>query len=351
MQDVELDAVPGPALAGLAARRSRAGAEQRMAGLERARERATRERASTACAPPTWSTVAVAEHQQVDARVAAGAQQRHQHALAGVAVARVLRAGVEQQRRGRACARAPRCPGRRRRRAGRSGPRPAARAAATAAAAPAAAPAGEPATAAAGRQRRPPAGRRPAPTAAPPAPSRPRRATPASSAGSASSPCTARRRAATAARAQDAEQRQRRHAERDDGIATRFASKPTSDTCWKKTSVSGARPSVATTCVRRPRARRRQRAGGPARRPGAASPARARPRRRGRRRHQQADRDEREPEARLHQRPGIERGDDDRGGEQHQRPGPAQAGALQQATAASIQTVRCAGTPQPEKTA
>jgi hypothetical protein len=36
------------------------------------------------------------------------------------------------------------------------------------------------------------------------------------------------------------------------GIATRLARKPTSETCWKKTSVSGVRPSVAITCVRRP---------------------------------------------------------------------------------------------------
>ena len=34
------------------------------------------------------------------------------------------------------------------------------------------------------------------------------------------------------------------------GIATRLATKPTSDTCWKNTSVSGVSPRVATSCVR-----------------------------------------------------------------------------------------------------
>ncbi len=36
------------------------------------------------------------------------------------------------------------------------------------------------------------------------------------------------------------------------GIATRLATKPTSEICWKKSSVSGARPKVATSCVRTP---------------------------------------------------------------------------------------------------
>ena len=36
------------------------------------------------------------------------------------------------------------------------------------------------------------------------------------------------------------------------GIATRLARNPTSDSCWKNTSVSGASPSVAITCVRSP---------------------------------------------------------------------------------------------------
>jgi len=54
------------------------------------------------------------------------------------------------------------------------------------------------------------------------------------------------------------------------GIATRLAMKPTSDTCWKKTSVSGVRPSVAIACVRRPpRAAATNRAG-QARQPEAA---------------------------------------------------------------------------------
>ena len=35
------------------------------------------------------------------------------------------------------------------------------------------------------------------------------------------------------------------------GMATRLARKPTRQTCWKKTGVSGVRPSVAITCLRR----------------------------------------------------------------------------------------------------
>ena len=68
-----------------------------MAGLERARERVDLQRAEHRARAADVIAVAVAEHQQVDVRLAARAQQRHEHALAGVALARVLRARVEEQ--------------------------------------------------------------------------------------------------------------------------------------------------------------------------------------------------------------------------------------------------------------
>jgi hypothetical protein len=45
------------------------------------------------------------------------------------------------------------------------------------------------------------------------------------------------------------------------GMATRLATKPTSETCWKKTMLKGARPTVATACVCNPERTVRRSAG------------------------------------------------------------------------------------------
>ena len=202
--------------------------------------------ASTALGAADVVDVAMAQHQQVDGVVAARAQQRHEHALAGVAVARILRPGIEEQH---VAARA-----HQHRRAladvggdaARSCPRPATRAAATAAAARAAAASTrERAMAAADDQR---AAARPAICAQGGA-----AGTIQHRAGTRGQHCQQRverlhRRARRATRA--AARRMPSSASGvttsvTDGIATRLARKPTSETCWKKTSVSGVRPSVA----------------------------------------------------------------------------------------------------------
>jgi hypothetical protein len=180
--------------------------------------------------------------------LAGGAQQRQQHALAGVAVARVLRPGVVDEQVAGACAPAPPCPAPRRPPAARHGPGRALHRRATAAA-PAAAPArsrqGSGITSSA-----PPARPRPAPRPArhrhvphgqrqrgqPPGPQALQQ--PAASAHSGGSSVPSRASGVTSSVIS--------------GIATRLATKPTSDICWKKTSVSGARPTVATACERRP---------------------------------------------------------------------------------------------------
>src|SRR6185436_20622260 len=72
--------------------------EQRMAVLERARQGLDLDRAEQRARAADVVAVAVAEDEQVEATLAAAAQQRHEDALAGVAFARVLRAAVEEQR-------------------------------------------------------------------------------------------------------------------------------------------------------------------------------------------------------------------------------------------------------------
>ena len=126
------------------------------------------------------------------------------------------------------------------------------------------------------------------------------------------------------------------------GMASRFATKPTSDTCWKKTMLNGARPMLATTWVRKParsaatsRARAAPRFGaGP--RP-APSPSTDPPQRTTAR-------------SRAASAPRVEQRHHHRRGQQHQRCGQ-RTPAAQHATVASIHSVRCAGTPQPASSA
>ncbi len=98
------------------------------------------------------------------------------------------------------------------------------------------------------------------------------------------------------------------------GMAARLATRPTSDTWPNSSSVSGARASVTMPCSRSRAERARPPA--PAPRPGAAGRVGG---------EQHAHRDEAQPEARLHQGPGIgahhHRGGEQPGG----RPGPAPA--------------------------
>ena len=84
-----------------------------------------------------------------------------------------------------------------------------------------------------------------------------------------------------------------------------------------------------------------RRTGVPARR--AAPPAAAA----GRCAIKQADRGERQPEAGLQQRPGVEHRHHRGGSDQHQRPRPVRARARSATAAASISKVRCDGTPKP----
>lgn len=124
------------------------------------------------------------------------------------------------------------------------------------------------------------------------------------------------------------------------GIATALAASPTSDTCWKNSSPSGASASVTTHCSRRNASRR---AAGPAR---AAASGRAKPV------------VKRMPTAaKLSQKPACISAHGSAAtttaaisshtiGQGQRRPERRSSDA-----AASIQTVRCEGTPQPLKTA
>jgi len=129
------------------------------------------------------------------------------------------------------------------------------------------------------------------------------------------------------------------------GIATRLAAKPTSDTCWKHTSESGARPSVATTC---PRSSPRRRSNSRAARPGGTG---------GGARRTSPDASSSPTAANDSQNPACSSAHgssavtttaaaSQTSGQGHRLPHACSA-----VTAASIHTVRCAGTPQPEKTA
>ncbi len=68
-----------------------------MLGLERAQHLVHVEAREQGFRAADVVEVAMAQHETIDVRVAACPQQRHQHALAGVALARILRAGVEHQ--------------------------------------------------------------------------------------------------------------------------------------------------------------------------------------------------------------------------------------------------------------
>ncbi len=210
--------------------------------------------------------VAVAEHQQVDALVAARAQQGHEDALAGIALARILRPGVEEQhvRRVRTSTAVP-CPTSaatrsklarrrqlaRRRRAGqreRHGQQP-----------------GAPGQRQHDQQR---------------APSRPAAWAQTGAAGTIQTAPGIAARAASRSCSRATTRRASGHSSGTampssasgvtssvtTGIATRLAMKPTSDTCWKKTSSAasgrGWRPPGVRSGTAQPRA-------------GAARPARA----------------------------------------------------------------------------
>ena len=258
---------------------------------------------STARAPPTWSMSRWLSTSRSTRGVAARAQQRHEHALAGIAVARVLRPGVEQQDVGAGADQHRRALADVGDEQGRTSPVGRQRRAAAAAAASTSG-SGEQPGAPGQRQHRqgaPRAARRPAPRAAPPAPTRRRPAAPRAGPARHRAPAPRLRRAATAAtparRAAPAASPAASPPESRPG----WRAKPTSETCWKKTRVSGVSPSVATTWVRTTAHRPRRAHGASGRaRAGAASaaaPVGRRPRRR--RSHQQADGRERQPEARA----------------------------------------------------
>ena len=129
------------------------------------------------------------------------------------------------------------------------------------------------------------------------------------------------------------------------GIATRLAAKPTSDTCWKKTIDSGARPMVATACVRRPArrdcpARARQPGGAAARSACAGSDATSKP---------TATNDSQKPacsSAQGSKAVTATAAASSTAGIGQRSPLPRSS-----TTMAIIHTVRCAGTPQPASSA
>jgi len=94
LQDLEAHPVPGPGLPGHAAGLRRPGRAQRMPVLQRAHQGVDGHAPDEGARAADVVGVAMAEHQGMHPRLAPRAQQRDQHALAGVALARVLRAGV-----------------------------------------------------------------------------------------------------------------------------------------------------------------------------------------------------------------------------------------------------------------
>ena len=134
------------------------------------------------------------------------------------------------------------------------------------------------------------------------------------------------------------------------GIASRLASRPTNETCWKNTRLSGVRPRVATTCVRKPpRSTRTKRAIAPlnAELRGTAMPGACTGR----------DAINSATAPNDSQNPGCSRAQGSMSETTHAAAsstkvqGHANPNACKPVTAASIQTVRCAGTPQPESSA
>jgi hypothetical protein len=97
VQHLEADAVPGPRLAGLAARVRHRTATQRMAGFEGAAQHGHRQAVEDGPRTADMVGVRVAQHERVDPRLAARMQQWEQYPPAGVVVRPEARAGVEQQ--------------------------------------------------------------------------------------------------------------------------------------------------------------------------------------------------------------------------------------------------------------
>ena len=130
------------------------------------------------------------------------------------------------------------------------------------------------------------------------------------------------------------------------GIAIRLAAKPTSETCWKKTIDSGASPMVARACVRRPlraamRMRSRQPAGGAAassRDTGSATINKP-----------TATNDNQKPGCNIAH--GSSAVTTTAAANSTNDAGQHTPIVRSSATAASIHTVRCAGTPQPASSA
>ena len=120
------------------------------------------------------------------------------------------------------------------------------------------------------------------------------------------------------------------------GMASRLAAKPTSDTCWKNTRLSGARPMLATAWVCRPRrsAWRRPRPAGA----GSATISSA-------------------TAAKDSQKPGCSNAQGSNSvtitaaASSTSSAGQRSAALRSSATVASIHSVRCAGTPQPASSA
>jgi hypothetical protein len=125
------------------------------------------------------------------------------------------------------------------------------------------------------------------------------------------------------------------------GMATRLAAKPTSETCWKNTSVSGASPTVATAWVRRPAhtaaARRWRQSPAPG---GSGAPSISRP---------TAPKDSQNPGcSRAH---GSASDTATAAASRTMGPGQRRPSVCTAATVASIHSVRWAGTPQPASSA
>ncbi len=119
------------------------------------------------------------------------------------------------------------------------------------------------------------------------------------------------------------------------GIATRLAAKPTKDTCWKNSRLSGARPTLATTWVRSPaRSRSRQPLRRRAPTPGSTTISSA-----------TATNDSQKPGcSSAHGSASVTT---TAAANSTSTAGQRRAPLRSSATVTSIHTVRCAGTPQP----
>ena len=307
-------------------------------GLDRAEQRGLRLHGQHRRRAAGVVAVAMAQHHGVEP-LAQRAQQRHQHALAGVAVEAVARARCRRAGCGAAVRTSTALPW----------PMSAASSSNSPAGGPRRLPQQHRQQQRQAEQRAAASGSRIASSTPPATP-----AAPAHSGGAAvdtrrqrqaASHCSSQPRPCTAGGGQVPQRRQQRRRAMasgvttsvTQGIATALASRPTSETCWNSSSVSGVSASVTTHCSRSMRAAglRRQAGAPPRRRP--ASVANSTP---------TATKLSQKPG--LHQRPRVDRHHHRAGQQPDTRPGPAPAAEAQQRRRRpASSTVRCDGTPQP----